>query len=74
MVKTTALPSGMVTNGVKMSKIRNNDEGITAEYVNDKLEQILSALFDTLEHNQDRIKALETQVHKLTKELRNGKA
>ena len=47
---------------------------ITPEYVNNKLEQILSALFDTLEENEDRIKHMEAQVHKLTAEVRNGKA
>lgn len=47
---------------------------ITPEYVNNKLEQILSALFDTLEENEDRIKRMEAQVHKLTAEVRDGKS
>ena len=39
-----------------------------------KLHQRLSALFDTLEENEDRIKHMEAQVHKLTAEVRDGKS
>ena len=38
-----------------MSKIKGDTE-ITTEYVNNKLEQVLSALFDTLEHTNDKNK------------------
>ena len=55
-----------------MSKIKGDTE-ITTEYVNNKLEQVLSALFDSLEHTNDRIRKIEEQVHLLSKEMRDGK-
>ena len=49
-LKTLVLPTGTVTNGVNMAQKQSAERKtkITPEYVNNKLEQILSALFDTL--------------------------
>ena len=69
---TSELHIGTATNGAKMSKIKGDTE-ITTEYVNNKLEQVLSALFDTLEHTNDRMRKIEEQVHLLSKEMRDGK-
>ena len=48
---------------------RNNE--ITTDYLNRKMEGMMSALFDTLGENEERIKDLELQVWKLTEKL-NG--
>lgn len=71
------LPIGTVHNGVKMAgKIdhdkhahdyRNNE--ITTDYLNKKMEGMMTALFDTLGENEERIKDLELQVWKLTEKL-----
>ena len=44
----------------KSHNYRNSD--ITADYVNKKMEGLMSALFDTIGENEERIKDLEMQV------------
>jgi polyhydroxyalkanoate synthesis regulator phasin len=66
------LPIGTVHNGVKMAKEHEyRNEEITPEYLNRKMEGMMSALFDTLGESEERIKDLELQVWKLTEKL-NG--
>ena len=68
------LPIGTVHNGVKMAdqdKHEYRNEKITPEYLNRKMEGMMSALFDTLGESEERIKDLELQVWKLTEKL-NG--
>ena len=67
------LPIGMVHHGAKMAFEKENTKGeVTPEYVNTKMESMMSALFDTIEDFEDRVKMLEKQVYKLKQE-RNGK-
>ena len=47
------------------------NEKITTDYLNRKMEGMMSALFDTLGESEERIKDLELQVWKLTEKL-NG--
>ena len=67
------LPIGTVHHGVKMAEVkqkpkyRNNE--IDAKYVNNKMESLMAALFDTIGENEERIKDLEYQVHKLTQKV-----
>lgn len=49
-------------------KYRNDD--ITPEYINRKMENLMSALFDTIGENEERIKDLEAQVWKLSQAIR----
>ena len=68
------LPIGTVHNGVKMAhpdKHEYRNEKITTDYLNRKMEGMMSALFDTLGESEERIKDLELQVWKLTEKL-NG--
>ncbi len=51
----------------KSHNYRNSD--ITADYVNKKMEGLMSALFDTIGENEERIKDLEMQVWKLTEQV-----
>jgi len=44
-------------------------DDITPEYVNRKMENLMSALFDTIGENEERIKDLEAQVWKLTQAI-----
>ena len=46
---------------------------VTPGYVNRKMESMMSALFDTIEDFERRVKGLEKQVFSLTQELKNGK-
>ena len=48
-------------------KYRDNE--IDAKYVNNKMESLMAALFDTIGENEERIKDLEYQVHKLTQKV-----
>ena len=68
------LPIGTVHNGRnKMAFDKENTKGdVTPEYVNKKMESMMSALFDTIEDFEDRVKVLEKQVYELKQE-RNGK-
>ncbi len=79
------LPIGTVHHGAKMEQRKNAkgqtledviDESsgppkITTDYLNKKMEGMMTALFDTLGENEERIKDLELQVWKLTEKL-NG--
>ena len=48
-------------------KYRDNE--IDAKYVNNKMESLMAALFDTIGENEERIKDLELQVFELTKKI-----
>jgi len=48
-------------------KYRDNE--IDAKYVNNKMESLMAALFDTIGENEERIKDLELQVFKLTQRI-----
>tara|TARA_Y100001938_G_scaffold141478_1_gene211297 strand:- start:137 stop:325 length:189 start_codon:yes stop_codon:yes gene_type:complete len=48
------------------------EDQITTDYLNKKMEGLMSALFDTIGENEERIKDLELQVWKLTEKV-NGK-
>ena len=79
------LPIGTVHHEAKMQKTANavpvsavdkqshdyRNSEITADYVNKKMEGLMSALFDTIGENEERIKDLEEQVWRLTEKL-NG--
>ena len=57
---------------VKEKKHWSNDYSnneIDAKYVNNKMESLMAALFDTIGENEERIKDLEYQVHKLTQKV-----
>lgn len=74
----SGLPIGTVHHGANMAKdvkekkhwsndYRTNE--IDAKYVNNKMESLMAALFDTIGENEERIKDLEYQVHKLTQKV-----
>jgi len=69
------LPIGTVQNGIKMAihKSKEQKKGeITPDYVNRKMESMMSALFDTIEDFERRVKNLEKQVFSLTQEIEDG--
>ena len=45
---------------------------ITPDYVNRKVESMITALIDTIEDFERRVKGLEKQVFTLTQEVRDG--
>ena len=45
---------------------------VTPDYVNRKMESMMSALFDTIEDFERRVKNLEKQVFSLTQEIEDG--
>ena len=53
---------------IKPHPARNST--ITPEYVNNKMENLMAALFDTIGENEERIRELELQVWKLTESLK----
>ena len=71
------LPIGTVHHGAKMAENKKDkhwsqkyrDNEIDAKYVNNKMESLMAALFDTIGENEERIKDLEYQVHKLTQKV-----
>ena len=70
------LPIGTVQNGIKMAIHKSKEQKaaeVTPDYVNRKLESMMSALFDTIEDFERRVKNLEKQVFTLTTELESGK-
>ena len=46
---------------------------IDVNYVNNKMESMLSAMFDTLGETEERLKNMEMEIFNLKKELRNGR-
>ena len=46
---------------------------IDVNYVNNKMESMLSAMFDTLGETEERLKNMEMEIFKLKKELRSGR-
>ena len=72
------LPIGTVHHGAKMAENKKDkhwsqkyrDNEIDAKYVNNKMESLMAALFDTIGENEERIKDLELQVFELTKKIR----
>ena len=71
------LPIGTVHHGAKMAENKKDkhwsqkyrDNEIDAKYVNNKMERLMAALFDTIGGNEERIKDLELQVFELTKKI-----
>jgi len=71
------LPIGTVHHGAKMAENKKDkhwtkkyrDNEIDAKYVNNKMESLMAALFDTIGENEERIKDLELQVFELTKKI-----
>tara|TARA_Y100001951_G_scaffold101593_1_gene106747 strand:- start:708 stop:899 length:192 start_codon:yes stop_codon:yes gene_type:complete len=55
------------------SKETDRELVITPEYVNNKMESMLAAFFDTLEETETRMKNLEKRVYELTQELKDAK-
>ena len=45
---------------------------IDVNYVNNKMESMLSAMFDTLGETEERLKNLENEIFSLKKEIRDG--
>lgn len=69
------LPIGTVQNGIKMAIHKSTEEKeneVTPGYVNRKMEGMMSALFDTIEDFERRVKNLEKQVFTLTQEIESG--
>tara|TARA_B100000683_G_C12441074_1_gene536100 strand:+ start:730 stop:888 length:159 start_codon:yes stop_codon:yes gene_type:complete len=52
-----------------MAEFKKESE-VTLDYVNDKVESMVSALFDTLSETEERLRNLEQKYH----ELKNGKS
>ena len=46
---------------------------IDVNYVNNKMESMLAAMFDTLGETEERLKMMENEIFKLKKEIRDGK-
>ena len=46
---------------------------IDVNYVNNKMESMLAAMFDTLGETEERLKMMELEIFKLKKEIRDGK-
>ena len=73
----SGLPIGTVHHGAKMAENKKDihwsqkyrDKEIDAKYVNNKMESLMAALFDTIGENEERIKDLELQVFELTKKI-----
>ena len=55
--------------GIIMSKQFDTDKTVTAEYVNDKMESMVAALFDTIQETEERLRNLEQKYY----ELKNGR-
>lgn len=53
-----------------MAKFKT-DEEVTAEYVNDKVESMVSALFDTISETEERLKNLEQKYYELKNESKS---
>lgn len=71
---TTDSPSGMAQNGVRATRMEkpkrgfNTDTKVTPEYLNRKMESMMAALYDSIEHQEKRMRNLEQQIF----ELKNG--
>ena len=46
---------------------------VTPEYVNKKLESMMSAIFDTIGENEDRMKNIEKKLFELIQEVKEWK-
>ncbi len=46
---------------------------VTPEYVNKKLESMMSAIFDTIGENEDRMKNIEKRLFELIQEVKECK-
>ena len=54
--------------------VEHRDKVIDVNYVNNKMESMLAAMFDTLGETEERLKMMENEIFKLKKEIRDGKA
>ena len=65
--------TGMAQNGVRAQangrKRFEKDKDITPEYVNRKMESMLTAIYDVIEENEHRMRKMEQVIF----ELQNGK-
>ena len=72
------LPIGTVHHGAKMAENKKDkhwsqkyrDNEIDAKYVNNKMEHMLTAIYDVIEENEHRMRKME----KVLFELQNGKS
>ena len=61
----------MVQNGVKLTRMGipkggfNTDTKITPDYLNRKMESMMHALYDSIEHQEKRMRNLEQQIFEL---------
>ena len=49
------------------------DTKVTAEYVNKKMEGMMSAIFDTIGENEERLKNIEKRIFELQLEVQEWK-
>ena len=54
-----------------MAKIKDTD--VTPDYVNKKLEGMMSAIFDTIGENEERMKNIEKRLFELIQEVKERK-
>ena len=54
-----------------MAGFKKNE--VTPEYVNKKLESMMSAIFDTIGENEDRMKNIEKRLFELIQEVKECK-
>jgi|TARA_B100000902_G_C26552175_1_gene547725 hypothetical protein len=54
-----------------MAGFKKNE--VTPEYVNKKLESMMSAIFDTIGENEDRMKNIEKRLFELIQEVKEWK-
>tara|TARA_B100001564_G_scaffold344872_1_gene342887 strand:- start:1348 stop:1524 length:177 start_codon:yes stop_codon:yes gene_type:complete len=54
-----------------MAKIKDTD--VTPDYVNKKLEGMMSAIFDTIGENEERMKNIEKRLFELIQEVKEWK-
>jgi hypothetical protein len=59
---------GMAQNGAILNMIKAEQEDITPNYLNKKLESMMAAVFDHIGETEERMKNLEKELFKLRNE------
>lgn len=59
---------GMAQNGAILNMIKAEQEDITPNYLNKKLESMMAAVFDHIGETEERIKNLEKELFRLKNE------